>query len=264
MKLCWSRFLPIIGLIALEFSCHRGPTFQPQTEREKKFSRLVGAIESDDLSSVKELLRQGTDVNAPGENAQTPLMLAASKGNRNIVQALLAAGALVNAHTVNGETALHAAAVERDLGIVDLLITAGADINAGNKAGVTPLMASIGSPYGSPEIGLALIRAGADVNATDASGSTVLWVASQGGYLKVLEELLKRGANPNIQIRNVGFSGDTPLHMAAMGNSAEKLEILLRYGADPKIRNAKGQTPLDVANQKFPQIKQVLEKYVSG
>jgi hypothetical protein len=37
---------------------------------------------------------------------------------------------------------------------------------------------------------------------------------------------------------------------------------LLRYGANPTIRNAQGQTPQDVANQKFPEIREILSKHL--
>ena len=63
---------------------------------------------------------------------------------------------------------------------------------------MTPLIYSIDMAWGKPEITLALIRAGADVNAVDSQGHTALWLATTESTPEVVEELLKRGANPNV------------------------------------------------------------------
>jgi ankyrin repeat protein len=151
--------------------------------------------------------------------------------------------------------------VERNLEIVEALLAAGADVNARTKDNVTPLMCSIGSPYSDPKISLVLIRAGADVNAADSNGRTVLWGAATGP-IEVLEELLKKGADPNVQYPRL--TGNTPLHMAAWSGLTAEVELLLRYGANPAIPNGEGQTPLDVANEKFPQIREIISRRLHG
>src|SRR5205807_8636602 len=139
---------------------------------------------------------------------------AAGSGGIKVVRELLAAGANVNARAADGCTALHAAAVERDVQIVELLLAAGADVNARTKDDITPLMCSIGSPYSDPTVGLALIRAGADVNIVDSQGHTALWDAATSGAPEELEEILKKGADPNV--RYPPSTGNTPLHIAAL------------------------------------------------
>jgi ankyrin repeat protein len=207
---------------------------------------------------VKKLLRAGANVNAPDKDGHTALHFAPGTGNVALVQLLLGGGANVRAQSTDGYTALHAAAVQREVRIVELLLAAGADVNARTKDNVTPLMSSVGSPYSDPSVSLALIRAGADVNVADREGRTALWIATTDSTPEVMEDLLKRHADPNVQPTTLGPSGDTPLHMAAMNGLQGEVELLLRYGADPSIRNANGETPAEVANPKFPKIKEIL------
>jgi ankyrin repeat protein len=53
--------------------------------------------------------------------------------------------------------------------------------------------------WGKPEITLALINAGADVNVAESDGDTALWIATTESSLEVMEALLKKGADPNVQ-----------------------------------------------------------------
>jgi ankyrin repeat protein len=119
-------------------------------------------------------------------------------------------------------------------------------------------MASVGSPYGDAKISMALMRAGADVNVADSNGETALWAAATTGPDEVFDELLRRGANPNVRVTAMGFPGYTPLHMAAYSGSTKKVALLLQYGADPAIRNDEGQTPLDITNVKFEEVRKLL------
>src|SRR5689334_10893590 len=60
------------------------------------------------------------------------------------------------------------------------------------------------------------------------------------------------------------FGGDTPLHMASINGFVEPATLLLQYGADPTIRNNRGLTAQDVANEKWPLIeaaKELLAKH---
>jgi ankyrin repeat protein len=256
----------VIALCAVfEVGCSRNNAVsQCKSEGGKSLSVLACAARRGDLAAVKKLLAAGTEINVVDASGYTPLQYAASGDNVEVVKALLRAGANVNFPGIDGYTALHAAAVDRQVRIIGLLVSAGADVNARTKDNVTPLMSSIGSPYSSAEVSLALIRGGADVSVADSDGRTALWIATTDSTPEVMEELLKRHADPNVQPRSLGFPGETPLHMAAMNGLKNEVELLLRYGADPTIRNAKGETPADVANPKFPEIKGILSRGSDG
>lgn len=94
-----------------------------------------------------------------------------------------------------------------------------------------------------------LLRLGADPDATYKLGETALHHAAEQGYLDIAKELLKAGANPNIQQKGTHYAeGDTPLHKAASGGYADLVRLLLDAKANPNLSNQTfGRTPLHYA-----------------
>lgn len=225
---------------------------QEQYPQDKTLTPLMIAAKYGDVASVEKLLKAGADVNARTPGGSTALHFAAHREDGlPVVEALLNAHADVNASTPDGYTPLHVAVYWSDVRVVNALIRAHADVNARTKKdNITPLLRSIDMAFGKPEITLALIQAGADVNVAETGGYTALYVATTESSDEVVEALLKKGADPNVLV-----GGDRPLHMAADNALTDKVELLLRYGADPTLRNAGGQTPLDVVNMNFPEKK---------
>ncbi|MCS5711377.1 ankyrin repeat domain-containing protein [Candidatus Berkiella aquae] len=62
------------------------------------------------------------------------------------------------------------------------------------------------------------------------------------GYNKIVQELLKNGANVNIQ----NMDGDTPLHWAAIRLESQIIKMLLNNGANIDTPNHEEKTPLFV------------------
>lgn len=260
LTLCTGIVLALLCAVAV-WTCRPTNTASDEVDVEgKALPPLFAAAKRGDASKLKQLLAAGADPNATDPQGGTALQYAASSGNIAVVQRLLNAGANVRAKDHRGSTALHAAAVDREISLAELLLAAGADVNARTNNNVTPLMASIGSPYSDAKMSLMLIRSGADINITDSDGESALWLAATAGPDQVFEELLKRGANPNIRAKALGFPGYTPLHMAAYSGSTKKVELLLQYGGDPAIRNDEGQTPLDITNVKFEEVRKLLTR----
>ncbi|KAM3866221.1 oxysterol-binding protein-related protein 1-like [Diretmus argenteus] len=75
-----------------------------------------------------------------------------------------------------------------------------------------------------------------------STGWTPLHLACSWGHRDVVEELLKAGADVNLQDN----MGDTPLHNAAATGRKEVVLLLLRYDACANIINATAQIPKDV------------------
>ena len=71
-----------------------------------------------------------------------------------------------------------------------------------------------------------------------------LILASQYGRVRIVNELLKRGADPNIQDKN----GNTALHRAAQMCRLEIVEKLIAAGAEKSTRNERGEVPNDLVN----------------
>lgn len=86
-------------------------------------------------------------------------------------------------------------------------------------------------------------------NCANSSGSSPLHYAAQGGYISILEILLRSGANPDVKTQNI-IGGNTPLHIAVDMNFLKVVEILLNFYANPNLLNAVGFTPLHIAARK--------------
>jgi len=93
--------------------------------------------------TVEKLIQHGADVNTPsGPEDQTPLHMAARRGNVRIAQALLDGGAALEARDKKGETPLRRAVNCGHPEFVSLLLAQGADVNTRDKKGRTPLQAA--------------------------------------------------------------------------------------------------------------------------
>ncbi|XP_077413203.1 oxysterol-binding protein-related protein 1-like isoform X2 [Vanacampus margaritifer] len=75
-----------------------------------------------------------------------------------------------------------------------------------------------------------------------SSGWTPLHLACYHGNREVVDELLKAGADVNMQDEN----GNTPLHKAASTGRKEIVLLLLRYDASASVINGTAQIPKDV------------------
>lgn len=87
-----------------------------------------------------------------------------------------------------------------------------------------------------------LLKAGADPNLGDEYGTPLLSAAGDGN-LPVVRMLIEAGALPN----PAHETGITPLASAMYRGRAKVVEYLLRHGADPLLKDAEGQSILKAA-----------------
>jgi len=96
---------------------------------------------------VRPLIRRGPDVNTPrGPEAQTPIHMAARRGNLAIARVLLDGGADLEARDKKGETPLRRAVNCGHPEFVSLLLAHGADVNARDDAGKSMLVQAAQHP----------------------------------------------------------------------------------------------------------------------
>ncbi|KAF6200970.1 hypothetical protein GE061_005417 [Apolygus lucorum] len=88
------------------------------------------------------------------------------------------------------------------------------------------------------------------------TGATPLHVAAAKGYLKVMDMLLKAGADPDAQ----DLDGWTPLHAASHWGQKEACEVLVENLCDMDIKNCVGQTAVDVAENEIIRVLEDLRK----
>ncbi len=101
---------------------------------------ILNAAIAGDIQSIQKHLAGGNNLNVPEQvGGNTPLMLAATFGNRDAASLLIQAGADLEIRNKSGGTALHQACFFAQPDIVELLLDAGADPTSVNTYGVTPL-----------------------------------------------------------------------------------------------------------------------------
>lgn len=84
-----------------------------------------------------------------------------------------------------------------------------------------------------------------NVNYQDEEGNTLLIAAIKGDCESIIETLLKRGANPNIQ----NAYGNTPLHYAVSHKKFHSIDLLTQYGGREDILNHNKLQPWEVINK---------------
>lgn len=205
-----------------------------------------------DAAAVARLIARGVDLEATikggpiATEGMTPLLLAAYKGNAEVVRALIDADARLEARTADGRTPLIYAAGWGSAETVAALIEAGARVDARADAGMTALMFAA-APRPDVAVLSALIDAGADVNARNKWRQDPLMIAARAGALDKVERLLASGADAT----STDLNEETALSLAAETADIDSLvlETLLRAGADADAANIEGVTPLMKAAQ---------------
>jgi ankyrin repeat protein len=157
---------------------------------------------------------------------------AAARGDKAAVKQLLKDGADVNGAQGDGMSALHWAAQRGDAELAEILLYAGANIAAVTRIGqYTPL--HLAAQTGSAAVTRALLKGGADVNAkTSTSGVAPIHMAASAGSAEVINLLADAKADLNAKENE---AGQTPLIFAAGLNRAEAVKALIGRGADPSI-----------------------------
>lgn len=147
------------------------------------------------LSGDKDLLVQsikdGADVNYKDIRGWTPLKVAVSMGNIEIVEILLNNGA-----STYLSNPLLLACVNKDVEIIKLFFQYGADVNISDSNGWTPLM--VAAQQGSLEIVQLLLERGAKIDAKTDEGWTALDAASQNNHNDIVTILNK--AMPQVKV----------------------------------------------------------------
>ena len=156
---------------------------------------LMKAVKSNDVSQVKELIRQGVNVSELDANGDAPLVMAAYEGLSEIVRLLLEAGADVTAVDPGMKaTALHAAAYAGRTEAAKLLIEYKVEIDKqGPYNGYTALHDAIWS--GHVETAKVIIAAGANLSLKNNQGQTPLEFARARGNQELVA-LLEQKSGP--------------------------------------------------------------------
>lgn len=238
-----------------------------------------------DPDRMRQLLSQRPPLNELDENGMTPLHVAIDSRKRACITLLLQAGADRNAQDRHGRTPVDAAAqipdssdrfvmdymlknfgkpisqqsqepvgpmpwslehsvTHRQANVTKTLLKMGVDPNAIGTKGTTPLAdAALKDDLENVRI---LLERGAQPNASSQTGTQPIHDAALGDSAEVIRELVRNGADVNARTRD---EGQTPLYIAAAMGKMKAAEALVALGADLRIKDSKGRTPLDAAEQ---------------
>ena len=159
------------------------------------YEDFFSAIQRDDVAAVQQLLARGFDPNTLDPKGNIGLMLAIKEPSPKVAEVLAAAPKIdVNVLSGQGESPLMLAALKGQLALAETLIKKGADVN---KTGWTPLhYAATGAHL--PLIRL-LLENYAYIDAESPNGSTPLMMASMYGNPEAVKLLIEEGADPMLK-----------------------------------------------------------------
>jgi len=148
-------------------------------------SALFEAAADGNIEKVRSLLNDGAEPDWDGPRGFTSLIVAASRGHKEVVQLLIKAGANVNADA--SWTALTFAADRGNESMVKLLLDSGAYIDLSMPGGYSALMAAAEKSH----VGIVrmLLQKGAYTNTRDRTGKTALDLAKTAGNQEIVDML---------------------------------------------------------------------------
>ncbi|XP_022835674.1 ankyrin repeat and SOCS box protein 3-like isoform X1 [Spodoptera litura] len=162
------------------------------------------------LKTVKAILNSVHDIaNYGSTEGVTPLHIASSQGNVELIELLIEYGAIMDVQDFDGDTPLHDAVLAMQNEAVLTLVYAGAD----------------------PQI------------QNDSGGYTPFHLACCRGNFPAIKTLFPFVSN----INQLTSSGDSPLTLSVQGLNDDVVYFLLEHGADPLIENKNEERAVDIA-----------------
>jgi len=229
----------------------KGPTTEAFAENLFTF-----AIDAEDVSVVKMLLKMGLDPNQQLWYLMTPLQRVCELRNLELARSLIEAGANVNKTYKTYKTFTRSLSALQlaihngqqtdklvNIELVRILVSAGAEVNPKDEpkgfSNVPPLFSA--AWLGHVELVDFLISAGADVNSrAHRSSALIVSIASENpdeNVMAIVRSLLDAGADANTTGYSYdGFYLDSSKKLTVLGGAVEKgnielVQLLLHAGA---------------------------------
>ena len=191
------------------------------TAHAGSFEDFFSAIQRDDARALTALLQRGFDPNTRDAKGQPGLLLAVREPAPNALRVLLNAKNIqVEARNSQDESPLMMAAIRGQLDIARQLIDKDADVN---KPGWAPLHYAVSSSQGDA-LGVAklLLDNSAYVDAASPNGTTPLMMAAMYGSPEAVKLLLEESADPTLKNQ----LGLTAIDFARRANRNDVAELI--------------------------------------
>lgn len=191
---------------------------------------------------IELLLDHDADIDAADEEGRTPLMMACSNSGLPSRQSIDDDSVSIEIHSDGGV-----------FDIAEMLLKRGANVMKSDHMGFLPLHeACWNSPCGRQSKVLLvrkLLDWGSPVNAAGVGCGTSLHLACYSPDIEIVEELLRRGADPSLR----DFNGKIPLHIAIVQSTEQVVKTLLLFlGTSVCATDNFGATPLHLACDTYP------------
>lgn len=194
---------------------------------------LMLAAENGHLDCARLLLAKGADLSLRDASGKSAMSLAEHMGYTRLVRLFafktgLDADSEADIADDEGRNELLLAAAKGEADLLGALIDIGADLRLTDTQGRTALMWA--ALEGQAEVAEVLISHGAEVDMKDPDGGTALSWASDRGQIDVVRVLLKHGANPDLK----DGQGWTP-QMWAEDKGHHEIAAVLRAASKGKL-----------------------------
>src|SRR4051812_23920961 len=157
-------------------------------------TRLADAAMKRDTATVRALVQQKADVNAPGRDGTPPLHWLVRVDDLDTARLLLSAGADAGRPNRYGVRPLSLACANGNAAMIRVLLDAGADPNAPDQAGETPLMTA--ARIANADAVTALLDKGALIDARDPEfQQTALMIAVREDHPGLVKLFVDRHAD---------------------------------------------------------------------
>ena len=185
----------------------------------KKQLNIIDIVAKGDKELLLRAMREGSsNLDQRDYRGWTPLKVAISMGNTEIVETLLKYGVLTNL-----EAPLVLACAIKNTEIIKLLLDYRADPSQKDSNGWTPLM--VAAQNGDMETVKLLLGKGAKVSAQNNDGWTALHAAIENNYTDVALLLLESNADPFVKSNK----NETPFSLATKNSNQEILKRINDY-----------------------------------
>ncbi|CAG8889738.1 unnamed protein product [Penicillium egyptiacum] len=178
---------------------------------------------------LRFLLDRGVDPNIVDWSGATPLICASMSGATSAIQVLLKWGVELEIKDYEGRTALSWAATCLSTEVVQLLLEHGSDINTEDNLGRGVVFYAA---WGNAYTNLAALLTSTkirNIHQPDRYGQTTIHVAASRGHLQSVVTLLE---SDGVELEIKDHAGQTALSWAASHKNTKVLQLLLKHGAD--------------------------------
>ncbi|KAF5399840.1 hypothetical protein PHET_06860 [Paragonimus heterotremus] len=216
------------------------------------FSPLHMAVSSGNLELVKVCLLQRADLMAKDLTGQIPLHFACARGDLDCVKLMAEFRPRLKPRMIretnnDGRTPMHVAAMHNSVEVIDYLVSQGAEPNPSDHKRFTPLL--LACSKGAIKSCIYLMELGADITTCDEFGRNILIMllfSGAGKARELIPTLIKSGKFP-LLLNQPDKWGCTYMHVAARLG----LRVAINYGLDNQgsllVRDSERSTPLHSA-----------------